>query len=100
MTDRRDDLARVAQGALSVATGVADELRAMARAGGDALSARLELVRRDEFEALRELATRTAEALAALEARLAALEADAAARREAARMRELANNAPGGNGAN
>lgn len=75
MRDRRDDAAKLAQGALSVASGLAEEVRAMARAGSEALSARLDLVRRDEFEAMRALAMRAAEAVAALEARVAALEA-------------------------
>lgn len=79
MRDRREDAARLAQGALSVASGLAEEMRAMARAGSEALSARLDLVRRDEFEAMRALAIRAAEAVAVLEARLAALEAAAAA---------------------
>jgi hypothetical protein len=80
MTDRRDDMAKLAQGALSVASGLAEEMRSMARAGTDALTQRMELVRREEFDAMAELARRTAERLEAVEARLAALEAEAAPR--------------------
>ncbi len=100
MGERRDDLAKVAQGALSVAAGVAEEMRAMARAGGEALSARMELVRREEFEAMRDLARKAAESVAALEARVAVLEA-AEARREAESHAQLAaDNRSGGEGAN
>jgi BMFP domain-containing protein YqiC len=101
MSERRDDLARMAQGALSVASGLAEEMRAMARAGTDALTARMELVRRDEFEALRELAARAAETVAALEARVAALEAVRNAEAEAAaRLAATGGSPPGGEGAN
>jgi hypothetical protein len=78
MTDRRDDVAKLAQGALSVAAGLADEVRSMARAGTDALTARMELVRREEFDALFELVQRTAERVEALEARLAVVQSDEA----------------------
>lgn len=100
MSERRDDLARVAQGALSVATGLADEVRAMARAGGEALTARMELVRRDEFEALRDLAIKAAETVSALEARLAALEEAEGQRQAALAQAAAANNRSGGEGAN
>ena len=101
MTERRDDLAKMAQGALSVASGLAEEMKAMAKAGTDALTARMELVRREEFDALRELAIRAAETVAALEARVAALEAHRNA--EAAAAAQLAatgGSHPGGEGAN
>jgi hypothetical protein len=101
MTERRDDLAKMAQGALSVASGLAEEMRAMAKAGTDALTARMELVRREEFDALRELAMRAAETVAALEARVAALEGvQSAAAAEAAQLAASAGNRPGGEGAN
>lgn len=77
-----DDLAGVAGGALSALRGVREELEAMLRARVDETIRRLDLVRRDEFEAMAELARRSAEAreaaeerLVAIEARLAALEA-------------------------
>jgi BMFP domain-containing protein YqiC len=97
MTDRRDDMAKLAQGALSVASGLAEEMRAMARAGTDAMTARMELVRRDEFDAMAELARRAAERVEALEARLAALEAEAAPRL-AAQQAMVAGSQPGGEG--
>ncbi|MCC7283083.1 MAG: accessory factor UbiK family protein [Acetobacteraceae bacterium] len=101
MTDRQDDLAKMAQGALSVASGLAEEMRAMARAGSEALTARMELVRREEFDALREVAIRAAEQVAALEARLGALEARAAAEDGAAQQLAAGGGGrPGGEGAN
>jgi hypothetical protein len=100
MTERRDDLAKMAQGALSVASGLAEEMRAMAKAGTDALTARMELVRREEFDALRELAIRAAETVAALEARVAALEAAQNAEAAAAQLAASGGSQPGGEGAN
>lgn len=76
-----DDLAGVAGGALSALAGVREELEAMVRARVDETIRRLDLVRREELDAITELAAnaRTGQEeaetrLAALEARLAALE--------------------------
>jgi hypothetical protein len=80
-----DDLAGVAGGALSALAGIREELEAMVRARIDEAIRRLELVRREELDAVTELAANAragqeaAEAkLAALEARIAALEAPTA----------------------
>jgi BMFP domain-containing protein YqiC len=77
-----DDLAGVAGGALSALAGIREEVEAMVRARLDEAIRRLELVRREELDAVTELAANAragqeaAEAkLAALEARIAALEA-------------------------
>ena len=92
MSDRPrffDDLAGVAGGAISALAGLREEVEAMARARIDETIRKLELVRREEFDAMAELAanaragqesaeSRLAEALTrllALEARVAALEA-------------------------
>jgi BMFP domain-containing protein YqiC len=92
MSDRPrffDDLAGVAGGAISALAGLREETEAMLRARLDDLIQRLDLVRREELEAVQELAANAragqeaAEAragdlelrLAAIEARLAALEA-------------------------
>jgi BMFP domain-containing protein YqiC len=85
MSDRPrffDDLAGVAGGAISALAGLREEAEAMVRARTDELIQRLDLVRREEMEAIQELAANArsgqeaAEAkVAALEARLAALEA-------------------------
>jgi BMFP domain-containing protein YqiC len=83
-----DDLAGVAGGALSALTGLREEAEAIVRARVDETLRRLDVVRRDEVEALAELAanaragqeaaeSRLAEALerlTALEARVASLE--------------------------
>jgi BMFP domain-containing protein YqiC len=92
MSDRPkffDDLAGVAGGAISALAGLREEAEAMVRARTDELLQRLDLVRREELEAIQELAANAragqeaaeakvatlAERLAALEVRVAALEA-------------------------
>ena len=70
-----DDLARLATGAAGSVLGVRDEMRAQMRDRIEQMLAGLDLVPRDEFEALREVAVRAREAQEALEARVAALEA-------------------------
>jgi hypothetical protein len=89
MTERPrffDDLAGVAGGAISAIAGLREEAEAMIRARTDDLVQRLDLVRRDELEAIQEIAANAragqeaADAkVGALEARLAALEARVAA---------------------
>jgi BMFP domain-containing protein YqiC len=59
--------------------GVRDELESMVRSQIDELLRRLALVKREEFEAVQELATRAREAGVAAESRLTALEARLAA---------------------
>jgi hypothetical protein len=78
-----EDLSRLAGGALGAAGGVKADLEAMMRAQASKLIDELELVRREEFEAVREMAQKAraeqetlAERVAALEARLAALEVE------------------------
>ena len=85
MSDRPrffDDIAGVAGGAISALAGLREEAEAMMRVRLDDLIERLDLVRREELEAVRDLAAnaRTAQEeaeirAAALESRLAALEA-------------------------
>jgi hypothetical protein len=84
-----DDLAGVAGGAISALAGLREEVEALARARIDEAIRRLDLVKREELDAMSELAANAragqeaAEAqllevqrgLAALEARVAALEA-------------------------
>jgi BMFP domain-containing protein YqiC len=77
MTDRPkffDDLAGVAGGALSALAGLREEITAMVRARVDEAVRKLDLVKRDEFEAMAELAKRAREQSEALEARVAVLE--------------------------
>jgi BMFP domain-containing protein YqiC len=70
-----DDLAGVAGGALSALAGVREEVEAMVRTRIDEAIRRLELVRRDELEALAELAGNARAGQEAAEAKIAALEA-------------------------
>jgi BMFP domain-containing protein YqiC len=91
MSDRPkffDDLAGVAGGAISALAGLREELEAMARARIDETIRRLDLVRREELDAMAELAANARagqeaaeaqlhdilERLAAIEVRVSALE--------------------------
>ena len=76
-----DDLARVAAGAAGAVTGLRDEVEAQMRQRMERLLANMDVVTREEFEVVRELAAnarREQEALAAtvttLERRIAELE--------------------------
>jgi len=69
-----DDLAGVAGGAMSALAGLRDETEAIIRARVDETIRRLELVRREELEAVTELAARARAGQEAAETRLAALE--------------------------
>ena len=76
-----DDLAGVAGGAISALAGLREEAEAMVRARLDETLRKLDLVRRDEMEAVQEMAARARDgqeaaqaALVAIEARLAAVE--------------------------
>jgi len=73
-----DDLAGVAGGALSALAGLREELTALVRARVEEAMRRLDLVKREDFEAMAELARRAREHAEALEIRVAALEAAAA----------------------
>lgn len=91
MSDRPkffDDLAGVAGGAISALAGLREELEAMARSRIDETIRRLDLVKREELDAMAELASNARagqeaaeaqlreilERLAALEVRVSALE--------------------------
>jgi BMFP domain-containing protein YqiC len=73
-----DDLARLATGAAGVAQGMGEEARAFWRAQVERMVADMDMVRRDEFEAVKDLAAAATVRADALEARLAALEEAAA----------------------
>jgi BMFP domain-containing protein YqiC len=80
MTDRPkffDDLAGVAGGALSALNGLREELTALVKARVEETLTRLDLVRREEFEVVAELARRARAESEVLAARVAALEAAA-----------------------
>lgn len=73
-----DDLAGVAGGAISVLAGLREEIASMTRARVEEALRRLDLVRREEFEAMAQLAQNAKTQVEALEQRMAALEAGAA----------------------
>jgi len=82
-TDNRfiDDMARMMTGAMSAAGGMREEIEARMRHQLESMFARMELVRREEFKVVRDMAAlarqeneRLEKRLATLEARLAALE--------------------------
>jgi BMFP domain-containing protein YqiC len=82
MSDRPrffEDLAGVAGGAISALAGLRDETEAAIRARVDETIRKLELVRREELEAVTELAANARAGQEAAERRLAALEARLAA---------------------
>jgi BMFP domain-containing protein YqiC len=88
MTDRPrifDDLAGVAGGAMSALMGLKDEAGALARARMDEAIRSLDLIRREEFDAVSELAANARAGQEAAEAKLAALEARIAALEEKAK---------------
>ena len=77
MSDRPrilDDLAGVAGGAFSALAGVREEIGAIVRARVDETLGSLNLVRRDEFEVVREVASRARQAQATMESQIARLE--------------------------
>jgi BMFP domain-containing protein YqiC len=79
MTERPkffDDLAGVTGGAISAVAGLKGELAALVKARVEEALRRMDLVRRDEFEAMAEVARRAREQAEALEKRLEALEAN------------------------
>lgn len=76
-----DDLARVASGAVGAAFTAREEMQARLRSEFERVLGRLDLVTRDEFDSVRAMAAKAredqetaAETIAALEARLSALE--------------------------
>ena len=85
MRQRMDDLAGMAGGAFSVLAGLKNEAQALAKSRADAFAQRMELVRRDEFDAALELARRAREGTEVLEEKVRALEA---------RLARLENPAP------
>jgi BMFP domain-containing protein YqiC len=65
-----DDVAKAMESAMGLAQTVGEEAKAHLRAQGDRLATELDLVRRDEFEAMRDALTAQ---IAALRAEIAAL---------------------------
>lgn len=92
-----DDLARVFSGAVGAASGVRSEVEARLRAQFERLLADMDLVTREEFEAVEAMAAKAraeqealAERLAVLETRLAAVETAPRKKPAAARRKQAA----------
>ncbi len=80
-----DDLARVAAGALGVAAGVRDEAEALLRQRFERVLTNMDLVTREEFEAVKAMAVKARSEQETLAKRLTELEAAGAASKPAAR---------------
>jgi BMFP domain-containing protein YqiC len=74
-----DDLARVASGAFNTLSGLREEIETRVRERVERMAADLDLVTREEFDAVRAMAAKARAGQEALEARLAELEAGLAA---------------------
>lgn len=72
-----DDVARMASGAAGALAGAGRELETLIRAQLEKLLAGMDLVRRDEFDAVKAMAAKARAEQERLEARIAALEARA-----------------------
>jgi BMFP domain-containing protein YqiC len=70
-----DDLARMASGAVGALTGVRAEIEARVRDQLERILARMDLVTREEFEAVRAMAAKARAEQERLEAQIALLEA-------------------------
>jgi BMFP domain-containing protein YqiC len=70
-----DDLARLMTGAMGMAQGAGDEAKSFMRAQADRFVAEMDLVSRDEFDAVKQLASEARAEADALRERVAALEA-------------------------
>ncbi len=78
-----DDMARVASSAMGVAAGMRGEVEARIREQMERLLAQMDLVSREEFDAIKAVAVTAREEQEALGAKLAALEARLAAMEKA-----------------
>lgn len=70
-----DDLARLMTGAMGMAQGVGDEAKSFMRAQADRFVAEMDLVGRDEFEAVKQLAAEARAEAEDLRRRVSELEA-------------------------
>ena len=69
-----DDFAKLMTGAMGMAQGVQDEAKSFMRSQADRFVAEMDLVAREEFEAVKQLAADAKSEVDALKGRLAALE--------------------------
>ncbi len=70
-----DEFAKLMTGAMGMAQGVGDEAKSFMRSQGDRFVAEMDLVSREEFEIVKQLAQEARAEADALKARIAALEA-------------------------
>jgi len=70
-----DDLAKLMTGAMGMAQGVRDEAKGFLRSQADRLVAEMDLISRDEFEAVKQMAADARAEADALRAKIAELEA-------------------------
>jgi len=70
-----DDMARLAGGAAGIASGVGTEVQALVKQQAERMVQELDLVTRDDFDAMAELAANAKTEVEALNARVDALEA-------------------------
>jgi len=90
-----EDLARVASSAMGVASNMRGEIEQRLKEQFETVLSRMDLVSREEFEAVREMAQKAREEQEVLSERLAALEAAQEAKRsKAPRKRTPAEPAP------
>jgi BMFP domain-containing protein YqiC len=75
-----DDIARVANGAVTTLVGIKDEVEAIVRTQLEKLLTEMEMVPREEFEVVRDMAAKARAEQEALEKRVAELEAKLSAR--------------------
>lgn len=88
-----DDFARVASGAMGVAAGVRGEVEARIREQLERLLTQMDVVPREEFDAMKAVAVAAREEQEALSAKVAALETRLAALEAAAKKTAGAGNA-------
>lgn len=69
-----DELARAMTGAMGMAQGLQEEVKSFLRAQADRVISEMDLVGREEFEAMKQLATDARAEADALKERLAAIE--------------------------
>ncbi len=82
-----DDLAKVASGAASTLAGVKDEVEVLLRQRIESALSEMDLVPRDEFEAVKEIAANARAGQEKLEARVAELEAQLVKAKPASRKK-------------
>ncbi len=83
-----DEMARLMNDAAGVAQGVRREFDTLFRGQAERMLRDLDIVQREEFEAVKEMARLAREENEALKARIAALEAGGAAKPETAKARK------------